>query len=89
MVEIEGVSDIEDLNRVLEKAVTLRNMLKNRDRMQRVAQYVAKHFTATVEPMAYKAFLVGVDREACVLYKEELDRYLLAIGRPKSGCGEP
>jgi type I restriction enzyme R subunit len=76
LVEIEGVSDIEDLNRVLEKAVTLRNMLKNRDRMQRVAQYVAKHFTETVEPMGYKAFLVGVDREACVLYKEELDRYL-------------
>jgi type I restriction enzyme R subunit len=76
LVEIEGVSDIEDLNRVLEKAVTLRNMLKNRDRMQRVAQYVAKHFTETVQPMGYKAFLVGVDREACVLYKEELDRYL-------------
>lgn len=26
--------------------------------------------------MGYKAFLVGVDREACCLYKEALDRYL-------------
>jgi type I restriction enzyme R subunit len=76
LVEAEGVSDIEDLNRVLEKAVTLRNMLKNRDRMQRVTQYVAKHFLETVEPMGYKAFLVGVDREACTLYKEALDQYL-------------
>jgi type I restriction enzyme R subunit len=76
LVEVEGVSDIEDLNRVLEKAVTLRNMLKNRDRMQRVAQYVAKHFRETVEPMGYKAFLVAVDREACTLYKEALDQYL-------------
>jgi type I restriction enzyme R subunit len=76
LVEAEGVSDIEDLNKVLEKAVTLRNMLKNRDRVGRVAQYVANHFKETVEPMGYKAFLVGVDREACCLLKEALDRYL-------------
>jgi type I restriction enzyme R subunit len=76
LAEAEGVSDIEDLNRVLDKAVTLKNMLKNRERVQRVAQYVAKHFTETVEPMGYKAFLVGVDREACCLLKEALDKYL-------------
>jgi type I restriction enzyme R subunit len=76
LAEAEGVSDIEDLNKVLEKAVTLRNMLKNRDRVQRVAQYVAKHFKESVEPMGYKAFLVGVDREACCLLKEALDNYL-------------
>jgi len=76
LVEAEGVSDMEDLTRILDKAVTLRNMLKNRDRIRRVAQYVAKHFTETVEPMGYKAFLVGVDREACCLLKEALDEYL-------------
>ncbi|MDZ7343339.1 MAG: type I restriction endonuclease subunit R, partial [candidate division KSB1 bacterium] len=76
LVDTEGMSDIEDLNRVLEKAVTLRNMLKNRERVQRIAQYVASHFRETIEPMGYKAFIVGVDREACVLYKEALDRYL-------------
>jgi len=76
LAEAEGVSDVEDLNRVLEEAVTLRNLLKNRERVQRIAQYVAKHFTETVEPMGYKAFLVGVDREACGLLKEALDRYL-------------
>ncbi len=76
LVEAEGVSDIEDLNRILDRAVTLRNMLKNRERIQRIAQYVARHFTETVEPMGFKAFLVGVDREACALYKEALDRYL-------------
>lgn len=72
----EGVSDIEELNKVLEKAVTLRNMLKNRERMDRTAAYVARHYRDYVEPLSYKAFLVGVDREACVLYKEDLDRYL-------------
>lgn len=74
----EGMSDVEELNKVLERAVTLRNMLKNKERVEKVAQYVANHFLNTVEPMGYKAFLVGVDREACALYKEELDKYLPA-----------
>ncbi|MBI4649736.1 type I restriction endonuclease subunit R [Candidatus Desantisbacteria bacterium] len=29
-----------------------------------------------MEPLSYKAFLVGVDREACALYKEALDKLL-------------
>ena len=74
--EAEGMSDVEELNKVLERAVTLKNMLKNRERVEKVAQYVANHFLNTVEPMGYKAFLVGVDREACALYKQEMDKYL-------------
>jgi len=74
--EVEGVSDVEELNKVLEKAVTLKNMLKNGERVEKVAEFVAKHFRESIEPMGYKAFLVAVDREACVLYKEALDRYL-------------
>ena len=74
--EAEGLSDVEELNVVLERAVTLKNMLKNKERVEKVAQYVADHFRKTIEPMGYKAFLVGVDREACALYKQELDNYL-------------
>jgi len=76
LAELEGVADIQELNQVLEKAVTLRNMLKNPERVEKVARFVAGHFRETVEPMGYKAFLVGVDREACALYKEALDRHL-------------
>jgi type I restriction enzyme R subunit len=76
LAEAEGVSDFEELNRVLERAVTLKNMLKNRDRVEKVAKFVADHFIRNVEPMGYKAFLVGVDREACCFYKEALDRHL-------------
>jgi len=76
LVEAEGVNDVEELNRILEKAVTLRNMLKNRDRMARVAAHAVKHFRETVEPMGYKAFLVAVDREACAIYKDLLDQLL-------------
>ena len=74
--ELEGVADVEEINRVLDRAVTLKNMLKNRDRVNQVAAFVAEHFKSFVEPMGYKAFLVAVDREATGLYKEALDRYL-------------
>ncbi|MBF0616650.1 MAG: HsdR family type I site-specific deoxyribonuclease [Nitrospirae bacterium] len=74
--EAAGVSDIEELNKVLAKAVNLRNMLKNPERIEEIAAYVANHFRENVEPMGYKAFLVAVDREACALYKSALDKHL-------------
>ena len=78
LTEAEGVSDIEDLNRILEKAVTLRAFLKAPERVAAVTEFVAKHFRENVEPLGYKAFLVGVDREACALYKQALDELLPA-----------
>lgn len=76
--DAEGIADQEELDRVLQRAVTLRNMLKNEDRVDRVAAHVAKHYRSHVEPSGWKAFLVAVDREACALYKEALDGYLPA-----------
>lgn len=76
LADAEGMTDIEELNEVLERAVTLRNMLKNKDRIAKVAEYAAKHYRENVEPMGYKAFFVAVDREACCWYKETLDRFL-------------
>ncbi len=76
MMEKEGVSDIEELNKILDRAVNTKNFLKATDRVQKVAKFVAQHYKENVEPMGYKAFLVGVDREACALYKKALDKYL-------------
>lgn len=75
LAEAEGISDVEKLNKILEKAVTLRNMLKNAERVEKVAKFVADNYRKYIEPLGYKAFLVGVDREACAFYKKELDKY--------------
>jgi type I restriction enzyme R subunit len=77
VAELEGVSDVEELNRVLSRAVVLSSLLKNPDRIRQVAEHVVAHFRANVEPMGYKALLVAVDREACARYKAELDRHML------------
>ena len=76
LAEAEGVADIEELNKILERAVNLKNFLKGKDRIKKVAQYVAEHYRQNVEPLGYKAFLVGVDREACAHYKHALDKFL-------------
>ncbi len=76
LAESEGVADIEELNKILERAVNLKNFLKGKDRIRQVAQFVAQHYQENVEPLGYKAFLVGVDREACAHYKHALDEFL-------------
>ena len=76
LAEAEGVADIEELNKILERAVNLKNFLKGRERIQKVAKFVAEHYRENVEPLGYKAFLVGVDREACAHYKHALDQFL-------------
>lgn len=74
--EAEGISDVEELNKVLEKAVRLKNAIKSRNRVEKIAKFIAEHFKNYVEPLGYKAFVVAVDREACTTYKEELDKHL-------------
>ncbi len=76
LAETEGIADIEELNKILERAVNLKNFLKGKDRVPKVARFVADHFRQNVEPLGYKAFLVAVDREACAFYKEALDKIL-------------
>ena len=76
LAEAYGVNDIEELNKILERAVNTKNFLKGKERVDKVAEYVAKHYKENVEPLGYKAFLVAVDRPACAMYKKALDKYL-------------
>jgi type I restriction enzyme, R subunit len=55
LAEAEGIADIEELNRILDRAVNLKNFLKGRERNKKVAQYVADHYRKNVEPLGYKA----------------------------------
>ena len=78
LAEAEGVSDVEELNAILDRAVELKEMMKASSRIEKIAEYAAMHFKENVEPMGFKAFFVAIDREACALYKKALDKYLPA-----------
>ena len=76
LAEAEGLTNVEELNRVLDRAVGLRAFLTADDRIEKVAAFVAKHLRENVLPLGYKAFLVAVNREACAKYKRALDKRL-------------
>ncbi len=76
LADSEGITDVEELNKVLDRAVGLRTFLCADDRIEKVAAFVAEHFRESVLPLGYKAFLVAVNREACAKYKQALDKLL-------------
>ncbi len=76
LAEMEGVTDVDELNAVLDRAVGLRTFLTADDRIEKVSAFVAEHFKENVLPLGLKAFLVAVNREACAKYKQALDKLL-------------
>jgi len=78
LAEAEGISDIDELNKILETAIVTKNFLKGKRRVDKIAKFISEHYQTHVENLGYKAFVVGVDREACALYKKALDKYLPA-----------
>lgn len=76
LAEAENVTDVEELNKVLDRAVGLRTFLTADDRIEKVSAFIAEHFRENVLPLGYKAFVVAVNREACAKYKKALDKLL-------------
>jgi len=76
LAESEGVTDVEELNKVLDRAIGLRTFLTADDRIEKVSAFIAEHFKDNVLPLGYKAFVVAVNREACAKYKKALDKLL-------------
>ena len=78
LTEAEGVADQEEVDAILSRAVSLKELLKAEQRVGNIARFVARHFQENVQPLGYKAFLVAPDREGCAFYKQALDNYLPA-----------
>ncbi|NMX21609.1 hypothetical protein C5S30_04080 [ANME-1 cluster archaeon GoMg4] len=76
VVDEEGAASIEGINKIIEKAKKLKAVLKSYDRIDKIANHIAEHYLNFIEPLGFKAFIVAVDREACAMYKEAIDKYL-------------
>ncbi len=77
-VDEEGAASQEALSRLLQRADKLMAVLKSPDRIDAIAQHIAQHFFDHVLPLGFKGIVVTPDREACMLYKLALDKYLPA-----------
>ncbi len=60
--------------RLKKRLNAIKVFLKNPKRIEMIAEDVTRHYRENIEP--FKAMVVAVDREACVLYKRTLDRFL-------------
>ncbi|MFO7631190.1 MAG: HsdR family type I site-specific deoxyribonuclease [Caldilinea sp.] len=78
VVDEEGAGSQEALSRLLQRADKLMAVLKSPARIDAIVQHLVTHFQEHVNPLGFKAFVVTPDREACMLYKQALDRYLPA-----------
>lgn len=60
---------------IKEKLSIVKAYLENPERIKMVAESIADHFKKNIDGK-YKALVVAVSREACVMYKRELDKHL-------------
>lgn len=76
----ELAADLDENERAIlsAKAADAANLLKASDRIDKVAMDIAEHFMEKVQPNGFKAQVVVLDKEACVLMKQALDQHLPA-----------
>lgn len=58
------------------RRVRMEAIMKSPERIARVCEHIAHHFLTKIDPNGFKGQVVCYDRECCLLYKKELDRYL-------------
>lgn len=63
-----------------------KELARHPDRVEIVVEKILTHFLAYPDPSGFKAQLVGVDRTACVRFKDALDAKLKARGLPAQWC---
>lgn len=73
--EITAELDEEEKRLVEKRVQAWKVFLKHPERIQTLAKDIAEDYRSVVEPQGYKAQVVACDKEACVLYYNELLKY--------------
>ncbi|MDO4179545.1 MAG: HsdR family type I site-specific deoxyribonuclease [Phascolarctobacterium sp.] len=60
----------------LAKRVRMEAIMKSPERIAKVCEHIANHFLTKIDPNGFKGQVVCYDRECCLLYKKELDKFL-------------
>jgi type I restriction enzyme R subunit len=65
----------EEADALNKKSAKMAAFLKSPERVSKIVKDIASHFKEKVAPHGFKAMIVTPDRDACVQYKLELDKY--------------
>jgi type I restriction enzyme, R subunit len=79
-LEIEDDELPEDIRHIVKENVkndlkTIKVILENENRIRMICKDIAEHFAENVDNK-FKAMIVAASRDACVIYKRELDKVL-------------
>lgn len=66
----------DERNKLSQKAAKMAVFLKSPERVKTIVADIVEHFKAHVEPEGLKAMIVTPDREACIQYKNQLDKLI-------------
>jgi type I restriction enzyme R subunit len=86
MCEEMEVEDEEAKDLIQRQRSQWKELARHPDRVEIVIEKMLTHFLAYPDPNGFKAQLVGVDRTACVKFKDALDTKLKAQGLPAEWC---
>jgi len=75
LINGSGLDD-GDAARLSRQAAKFGHLIKSEERIQKVCADIVKHFKEYIEPNGFKGQVVVYDREACHLYKQEIDKYM-------------
>ena len=65
----------EEADALNKKSAKMAAFLKSPERVAKIVEDISIHFKEKVAPHGFKAMIVAPDREACVQYKEALDKF--------------
>lgn len=76
------------IERLKQRGISITELAKHPKRVELIAYDIWTHFREYIQPDGLKAQIVGIDREAVILYKQALDKviteYLIQQGIPES-----
>ena len=75
LIQGSGLDD-GDAARLSRQAAKFGHLIKSEERIQKVCNDIVKHFKEYIEPNGFKGQVVVYDREACHLYKQEIDKHM-------------
>jgi type I restriction enzyme R subunit len=74
--ELTAGLTMEQRDQLGKKAAKMAVLLKTPERLQAICTDIAQHFQEKVAPNGFGAQVVTMDRECCLLYKQQLDNHL-------------
>ena len=75
LIQGSGLDD-RDAAQLSRQAAKFGHLIKSENRIQKVCYDIVKHFKENIEPNGFKGQVVVYDREACHLYKQEIDKHI-------------